>query len=225
LGTTTIDNQQLLAPEVHAPHPSLTTASGVVKRFVDHTAVLVGAFVAAPVIAAVAVLIKLDSPGPVLFKQRRVGLHGQEFWMYKFRTMHVDAEAQLAELQPHNEMDGPLFKMTDDPRTTRFGKWLRKSSLDELPQLLNVVRGEMTLIGPRPPLPSEVAEFAPHHHEKFNVLPGLTGLWQVSGRSNIGSFEEICALDLAYVREWSLGLDFKILLKTVPVVIGCIGAR
>lgn len=224
MGITSLDHQ-LAATQPIAIHPSLQSASGLVKRMLDQCAALVGGFAIAPLVLVLALLIKLDSQGPVLFKQRRVGLNGEEFWMYKFRTMHVGAEALRAELEAHNEMVGPMFKMTHDPRATRVGKWLRKSSLDELPQLLNVLRGEMSLVGPRPPLPTEVEAFEPRHHRKFAVRPGLTGLWQVSGRSNIETFDDIIALDLAYVNRWSLTLDLKILLKTIPVVLGCIGAR
>jgi len=175
------------------------------------------------VLAIVAVLIRLDSPGPVLFKQPRVGRDGRIFRVLKFRTMVVDAEARMAELRDRNEADGPLFKMADDPRVTRVGRLLRKTSIDELPQLWNVVRGEMSLVGPRPALPSEVAGWQPELHERLRVKPGMTGMWQVNGRSS-ASFAEYMRLDLYYVDNWSLATDLTILAKTVPAVLASRGA-
>jgi lipopolysaccharide/colanic/teichoic acid biosynthesis glycosyltransferase len=162
-------------------------------------------------------LIKVEDRGPLFFKQVRIGRHGRPFTVYKFRTMVVNAEDRLKELQKENERAGPLFKMTRDPRITRVGKFLRDSSLDELPQLLNVLRGEMSLVGPRPALPAEVAQFDPELRDRLKVKPGLTGLWQVEARDN-PSFDAYRRLDLYYVENWSVSLDLIILLATVEHV-------
>jgi lipopolysaccharide/colanic/teichoic acid biosynthesis glycosyltransferase len=159
----------------------------------------------------------------VLFPQRRVGIEGRAFWMLKFRTMHVGAEHRVAELVPVSEGNGVLFKLRRDPRVTRVGRVLRRYSLDELPQLINVLKGEMSLVGPRPPLPSEVEKYGPDMRRRFVVKPGLTGLWQVSGRSNL-SWEESVRVDVHYVENWSLLLDLKILARTAGAVIRGIGA-
>lgn len=204
-------------PAAHG-HPSIATWAGRAKRLFDLVAAGLGLFVLAPLLLLLAIAIKLDTPGPVFFTQRRVGLGGQVFAIYKFRSMGMDAEAHLAHLRHLNEMEGPLFKIKDDPRVTRVGRFLRRTSLDELPQLLNVVLGEMSLVGPRPPLPSEVEQFEPHHFEKFLVRPGITGLWQVSGRNAIQDFEAIAGLERTYVRSWSFALDLKLLALTVPVL-------
>lgn len=195
----------------------------VVKRALDLLLVLLSLPVALLLGALFAVAIKVDSPGPVIFRQVRIGKGGKPFVTYKFRTMVQDAEARKAELAALNEADGPLFKMRDDPRMTRVGRLLRRSSLDELPQLWNVVRGEMSLVGPRPPTPDEVAQYAAWHHRRLEVVPGLTGLWQVAGRSET-SFDEMVRLDIYYAENWSLGLDVRILLQTVPVVLSGRGA-
>lgn len=214
-----------LGQPANAVHPSLSTAGGAFKRGVDLFGAVIGGFAIAPVVMVLAIAIKLDSSGPVLFKQRRVGLNGQIFHMYKFRSMQVGAETMQAELAGHNEMDGPLFKMRNDPRVTRVGRWLRKTSLDELPQLFNVLRGDMSLVGPRPPLPSEVEQFEPWHMEKFAVKPGMTGLWQVSGRNELSAFRQMIELDIRYIRTWHPALDFQILLRTAWVVLQCLGAH
>lgn len=168
---------------------------------------------------AIALLVKLDSPGPIFFKQKRVGLNGREFWMYKFRSMIVNAEAQLDSLKSKNEVEGGVtFKMADDPRITRIGRILRKTSLDEFPQLLNVLRGEMSLVGPRPPLPKEVALYTPEQNRRLTVIPGCTGLWQVSGRSKT-TFQRMIELDLDYIDNWSLRRDLSITAKTFRVVL------
>lgn len=206
-------------------HPSLSTPSGLVKRLADLSVALGGGLVLLPFFFGLAVLIRLDSKGPALYKQRRIGLNGEEFMMYKFRSMHVGAEHMQDELQVFNEMDGPLFKMKNDPRITRVGRWLRKLSFDEFPQLINVVRGEMSLVGPRPPLPSEVEDFEAWHRIKFDTRPGMTGLWQVSGRSELSSFREMIQLDIEYVRNWSLSMDLQILARTFKVVFGGLGAH
>lgn len=206
-------------------HPSLGSAQGLLKRLFDFSSALVGGLLIAPFLLLLGLWIKLDSKGPVLYKQLRVGVNGEEFWMYKFRSMHVGAEALQAELLAYNEMDGPLFKMKDDPRVTRSGRVLRRTSLDELPQLINVLKGEMSLVGPRPPLPGEVEEFEPWQREKFVVKPGMTGLWQVSGRNSLSQFNQMIELDLAYIRNWNFGLDIKILFQTVKVVFNGLGAH
>jgi exopolysaccharide biosynthesis polyprenyl glycosylphosphotransferase len=196
----------------------------IVKRLLDvvlGSALLV---VLAPVFAAIAIGIKLDSPGPVSFAQVRVGRNKRLFRMYKFRTMQVDAEQEIVRLEHLNEADGPVFKIRDDPRVTRFGRWLRSTSVDELPQLVNIVLGQMSLVGPRP-LPIRDAEGFRNDRQRrrFSVRPGLTGLWQVSGRSEV-SFDEWMEMDQQYIDEWSLLLDLKILLRTVPEVIRRTGA-
>lgn len=177
-----------------------------------------------PFLALAALLIKLTSPGPVLFKQERCGLHGRPFTMYKLRTMVDNAEQLRAELEVLNEMDGPVFKSSRDPRITRIGRILRRFSIDEFPQFANVIRGEMSLVGPRPPLPQEVARYQRWQRRRLSMKPGITCLWQVSGRNEV-SFEDWMKLDLFYIDNWSLLLDLKILLKTVPVVLLGRGAK
>jgi lipopolysaccharide/colanic/teichoic acid biosynthesis glycosyltransferase len=167
---------------------------------------------------AIAVGIKLDSPGPVFFRQERVGKDGKVFTVFKFRSMYQDAEERLEKLRAHNEADGPLFKMKDDPRRTRVGRFIRKTSLDETPQLINVLRGEMSIVGPRPGLPSEVAQYQEWHRKRLEAQPGITGLWQVSGRSNL-TFDEMVMLDIYYAENWSVGMDLRIMLRTVPQVL------
>jgi len=195
----------------------------LLKRTMDIAGSSLAIILLSPLFALIALLIKLDSPGPVLFKQKRIGKNGAPFQMYKFRSMVHDAEAQKKKLKKLNEMDGPVFKIRQDPRVTRVGAFLRKYSLDELPQLFNVVVGQMSLIGPRPPLPEEVARYSDHHWRRLDVRPGMTGLWQVSGRSNL-SFEEWTDLDIQYIERWSIGLELRILLKTIPVVLKGKGA-
>jgi len=172
-------------------------------------------FVAAPIMALVALAIKLDSPGPVIFRQTRVGARGQEFVVFKFRSMRAGADEEKERLLEFNEMQGPLFKMRDDPRTTRLGRFLRRSSLDELPQLFNVLRGDMSMVGPRPHTAAEVAQYQNWQRQVLETPPGMTGLAQVSGRSQL-SFDEQCLLDIYYIENWSPALDIKILLRTVP---------
>lgn len=196
-----------------------------IKRIFDFTASSIALILFAPVFLLVAVLIKSTSEGPVLFKQKRCSVYGRQFTFYKFRTMVIDAESRLKEILEFNEMDGPVFKMTNDPRITTIGKLLRKYSLDELPQLWNVFKGDMSLVGPRPPLPSEVEKYDNWQRRKLSMRPGITCLWQISGRSDIADFTEWMKLDLEYIDNWSLWLDFKILLKTVPVVLLARGAK
>jgi exopolysaccharide biosynthesis polyprenyl glycosylphosphotransferase len=195
----------------------------VAKRIFDVVLSVVALVVAAPVLLVSAIAIKLTSPGPVLFRQVRVGRDGEPFHVLKLRTMVPDAEERLAELLAQNESDGPLFKMRRDPRITPVGRFLRKFSIDELPQLWNVVRGDMSLIGPRPALPREVAEWNDELFERLRVRPGITGMWQVNGRSDSG-FEEYQRLDLFYVDNWSILIDLGILLRTVPAVLTGRGA-
>jgi exopolysaccharide biosynthesis polyprenyl glycosylphosphotransferase len=185
------------------------------KRLLDIGLILLALPLIVVVSVLVAVAVKLDSPGPVLFRQERVGQRGRRITIYKFRSMHKGAEEQRAELEALNEADGPLFKIRNDPRMTRVGRIIRRTSLDELPQLVNIVRGEMSLVGPRPPLASEVALYQPWHLQRLDVPPGLTGLAQVSGRSDL-TFDEVCLLDIYYAEQWSLALDVQILLRTIP---------
>jgi exopolysaccharide biosynthesis polyprenyl glycosylphosphotransferase len=189
-----------------------------VKRLMDLVGGLLGLALAAPVMLTTALAIKLDSKGPILFKQVRAGRNGRKFEMYKFRSMVVDAEAQKAALDHLNEMGGPVFKIRRDPRITKTGSFIRRTSIDELPQLLNIIKGDMSLVGPRPPLPSEVEQYEGWQRRRLSVKPGLTGLWQVSGRNQI-DFEEWMALDLSYIDNWSLWLDIKIILRTIPAVV------
>ena len=205
--------------------PALVGSQLVLKRFVDLFGAVVGLAVLSPVLIAVAIAVRVSSRGPVFFRQVRVGLGGDPFVMLKFRTMVDDAERQLAELQQANVYSKePLFKLANDPRMTSIGIFLRKSSLDELPQLLNVLRGEMSLVGPRPALPSEVRRYEQHHFVRFEVLPGITGPWQVSGRNAITSFEDVVQLESSYIRGWTVWRDLAILARTVPAVLSMKGA-
>ena len=192
----------------------------VMKRAIDIIGSFCGLVVLSILFVIIALLIKVEDPkGKVFFKQLRVGKDGKEFYMYKFRSMASDAEERLKELLALNEVSGAMFKMKDDPRVTNIGKFIRKTSLDELPQLFNVFRGDMSLVGPRPPLPREVEEYSAYDKQRLLVTPGCTGLWQVSGRSNVG-FDEMVELDLQYIRERSFLYDIKIILKTVLVLFG-----
>jgi lipopolysaccharide/colanic/teichoic acid biosynthesis glycosyltransferase len=194
------------------------------KRALDLAGALALLVATGPVIALIALAIKWEDGGPVFFRQLRVGKHGRPFWIYKFRSMVPNAEALKAQLMAQNEMrDGILFKIKRDPRVTRVGRIIRKLSLDELPQLWNVVRGEMSLVGPRPPVPSEVARYDPAHRRRLAATPGITCLWQVSGRNNI-DFPGQVRLDVQYIERQTLGLDLVILLRTIPAVISGKGA-
>ena len=208
---------------LHVDHPQLSGPKQVVKDLFDRSAAAFGLLLLAPLLLAIAAAVKLSDKGPALFTQTRVGKDGQRFRIYKFRTMVVDAENRLAEIRAQNESDGILFKMRNDPRITALGGRLRKWSLDELPQLINVLRGEMSLVGPRPALPEEAAEYAEHVRRRLVVKPGLTGMWQVNGRSDL-SWEETVRLDLRYVENWSFALDLQILWKTVSVIVHGAGA-
>ena len=190
----------------------------LVKRGVDVIGALAMLTLGLPLLVLIALAIRLNSPGPVIFTQTRVGVGGKLFKIYKFRSMYEGAETELEHLRELNEADGPLFKIHDDPRLTQVGRFLRRTSLDELPQLLNVLRGEMSLVGPRPPIPPEVERYQEWHKRRLETRPGMTGLWQVSGRSLL-SFDEMVLLDIYYIENWSLWLDFKILLRTLPQVL------
>ncbi|WP_397380439.1 sugar transferase [Prosthecobacter sp.] len=195
------------------------------KAIVDRVGALILLLLSLPVWLVAVIGIRFGSRGPVFFKQERAGLYGKPFIMWKFRTMHQGAEAQRQELEAHNEMEGPVFKITNDPRIFAFGRWLRRTSIDELPQLINVLRGEMSLVGPRPLPVYEIQRIEKHaQRRRLSVKPGLTCLWQVTGRNGIKNFEEWVALDLKYIDNWSFWLDLKILAQTLPAVIRGIGA-
>jgi exopolysaccharide biosynthesis polyprenyl glycosylphosphotransferase len=176
-----------------------------------------------PLFLVLAALIKLTSRGPLFYKQDRIGRDGKPFKMYKFRSMVADADRQLEALRSANEADGPLFKIRDDPRITPVGRWIRKFSLDEFPQLINVLRGEMSLVGPRPPLPGETAQYSSRDWRRLEVVPGMTGLWQVSGRCEL-TFSDMVRLDVFYIDNWSIGLDLSLLLRTPATVLSARGA-
>jgi exopolysaccharide biosynthesis polyprenyl glycosylphosphotransferase len=212
------------APMLHVEQPRFDGWTRRVKRAMDLVITGVGLLIISPLLAALALLIKIDDrKGPVIFKQTRIGVDGRPFTMLKFRSMCTDAEQKLAALKAQNEGAGPLFKIENDPRVTRVGRVLRKYSLDELPQLFNVLAGSMSLVGPRPPLKSEVDEYADPVRRRLKVVPGLTGLWQVSGRSLL-TWEESVRLDLHYVENWSIGLDLMIIFKTAHAVLAKRGA-
>jgi exopolysaccharide biosynthesis polyprenyl glycosylphosphotransferase len=210
-------------PMISIKEVGISGLNQFIKRSIDIVFATLGLVSFAPLMGLIALIVKLESPGPVLFPQERVGKNGRCFTLYKFRSMVEDAEALKETLADLNEADGPLFKIKEDPRRTWLGKWLRKWSLDELPQLYNILRGDMSMVGPRPPIPTEVAQYKEWHKRRLDVSPGLTGLWQVSGRSGL-TFDEMALLDIYYIENWSLGLDAKILLQTVPRVIFGYGA-
>jgi exopolysaccharide biosynthesis polyprenyl glycosylphosphotransferase len=194
-----------------------------VKRGLDFAAALIGLIILIPFMLIIALVIKLDSPGPAVFSQTRIGKGGRPFTCFKFRTMRIGAEEEKEQLSGLNEAQGPLFKIKQDPRMTRMGRLLRRTSLDELPQLYNILRGDMSLVGPRPPLPEEVSQYMEWHKRRLETRPGLTGLPQVSGRSNL-TFDETCLLDIYYIENWSPALDARIVLQTIPKVILGVGA-
>jgi exopolysaccharide biosynthesis polyprenyl glycosylphosphotransferase len=204
-------------PLLHMDHPEFSGFKVVVKAAFDRVFALLALVAAAPLLAIISLLIRLDDGGPVLFRQTRVGKNGRGFAVYKFRTMVPDAEDRKVELAARNQSQGPLFKIRKDPRLTRLGGWLRRWSLDEIPQLLNVLAGDMSLVGPRPALPEEAAMYGDHVRRRLAVKPGMTGLWQVNGRSDL-SWDESVRLDLRYVENWSLMLDVQILWKTCAAV-------
>jgi exopolysaccharide biosynthesis polyprenyl glycosylphosphotransferase len=194
------------------------------KRVFDVVGSALALALFAPVVVAATVAIKLGSPGTVFFRQLRVGLNGRPFQMLKFRSMYQDAEERLEALRARNEMSGPVFKMKNDPRVTPIGRFLRRTSLDELPQFWNVLKGEMSLVGPRPPIPAEVRQYKRWQRRRLSVRPGITCLWQISGRNNV-DFDRWMELDLEYIDRWSLWTDLTICLKTIPAVLSARGAR
>nr|WP_264852226.1 sugar transferase [Clostridium sp. E14] len=196
----------------------------VIKRLIDIIGALCGIVLLSPIMLIVAIAIKFESKGPIIFAQERVGQHGKTFKMYKFRSMVVNAEELLSKLEDKNEMSGPMFKIKEDPRITKVGKFIRKTSIDELPQLLNVLKGDMSLVGPRPNLPKEVEKFSDYHKKKLIAKPGLTCYWQVMGRNSIG-FEEWMKLDIKYLNDRSTLLDIKLIFKTFFVLFGDENAR
>ena len=202
-------------PMLSVRNVTLSQTSLLLKRILDLTIVILGGIPALLVTGLIAIAIKLDSPGPIIYSGMRVGPDGKLFRMYKFRSMVQGADSQKEQLAHLNEADGPIFKMKDDPRLTRVGRFIRRTSLDELPQLYNVLLGNMSLVGPRPPLLEEVEDYKPWHRQRLAVIGGLTGLWQVSGRSDL-TFDELCLLDIYYIENWSLMLDIRILLQTIP---------
>ncbi|WP_072273824.1 sugar transferase [Peribacillus simplex] len=190
------------------------------KRSIDIIGSLIGLMILSPIFLLIAILIKIEDPkGPIFFKQVRVGKDETEFQMYKFRSMVSDAEERLKDLLTLNEVSGAMFKMKEDPRITRIGKFIRKTSIDELPQLWNVLKGDMSLVGPRPPLLREVVEYSSYDRQRLLIIPGCTGLWQVSGRSNL-NFDQMVKLDLKYIEDRTFWFDLKIIFKTVLMIIG-----
>lgn len=197
----------------------------LIKRVMDIAGGLVGMLITLLFYPFVAIAIKIDSPGPVLFSQVRIGLNGRRFKIYKFRSMYLDAEERKKELEKQNEMQGLMFKMENDPRITKVGKFIRKTSIDELPQFFNVLKGDMSLVGTRPPTADEFEKYNQYYRRRISMTPGLTGMWQVSGRSEIENFDDVVKYDLEYIDNWSLMLDIKILLKTVWVVVAGRGSK
>ncbi|NFQ66732.1 sugar transferase [Clostridium sporogenes] len=191
----------------------------VTKRIIDILGSIIGLLLLSPILIITVIVIKLDSKGPIFFIQERVGKNGEYFNMYKFRSMVIDAEEKLYQLKDKNEMSGPMFKMKNDPRVTRVGSFIRRTSIDELPQLFNVLKGEMSLVGPRPNLPREVIKFTDYQKDKLLAKPGITCYWQVMGRNNI-DFEQWIELDVKYVRERSTWVDIKLIFKTVGLLLG-----
>ena len=212
-------------PLIHFQTPPGDRWELILKRVIDVVVAALLLVVLAPLMALIAALVKLSSPGPVFFVQKRVGMNGHLFDFYKFRSMYVGAEQQLEALKEHNEMQGPAFKLRNDPRVTPIGRWLRRYSLDELPQLWNVLRGDMSLVGPRPPVPGEVSAYERRYRRRLSMRPGMTCTWQVSGRSEISDFSSWVQLDLEYIDNWSLGRDLMLLFRTIPAVIFGVGAR
>jgi exopolysaccharide biosynthesis polyprenyl glycosylphosphotransferase len=196
-------------------HPSVRSA---IKRFLDIVGSIVGLGITAVLFVPIAIAIKLDSPGPIFFGQTRLGWMGKPFKIWKFRSMYIDAEARKKELEAKNQSDGKTFKMENDPRITRVGRFLRKTSLDELPQFWNVLKNEMSLVGTRPPTPNEVDIYEVPEWQRLDVKPGMTGEWQVNGRSSVRNFEDIIKLDLRYQQNWSLAYDLQLIIKTILVV-------
>ncbi len=233
LSSQVVDLQSIQSAERQASPTSIVIAQHLlwkewqlwVKRALDVVLSFSLLILLAPLLALIAALIRVTSPGPIFFVQERVGINKRRFEMYQFRSMSPDAEARLAEIEEFNELDGPVFKMRHDPRLTPIGKWLRRTSLDELPQLINVLKGDMSLVGPRPlPLRDYRGFYQDSHRRRLSIRPGLTGLWQVRGRSSL-PFERWMELDMKYIDEWSLSLDLRILLETIPAVLKGSGAK
>ena len=193
------------------------------KRLMDITGALFGIIILSPLFIITALLIKFDSPGPIFFIQKRCGKDGKIFNMYKFRSMHIDSEKKISHLNHLNEVKGLMFKIKNDPRVTKLGSFIRKTSIDELPQLINVFKGEMSLVGPRPPLVNEVEKYDTWHKLRLKIKPGMTGLWQINGRSDVG-FYTMVMLDLKYITKCNIWYDILIVLKTIPIVINSYGA-
>ncbi len=210
-------------PLISVRETRLSLVDSVLKRLIDLVGLVVLSLVFTPVMLMIAAAIRMDSPGPIIFAQKRIGRGGRGFVTYKFRSMCLGAEEQVGELNGLNEATGPLFKIRNDPRRTRVGRWLRRTSLDELPQLWNVLRGEMSLVGPRPAIPQEVERYQEWHKRRLDVPPGITGLWQVSGRSEL-TFDEMVMLDIYYIENWTPWMDLWILLRTIPTVLLARGA-
>ncbi|MGN0528811.1 MAG: sugar transferase [Eubacterium sp.] len=218
--------------KMYAGHPMATFAAAVhnntllaVKRFIDIIVGFLGCIVSIPIILITAIPLLIESPGPLFFKQQRVGKNGRFFNIYKLRSMYPNADEMKKELMEQNKMEGLMFKMDNDPRITKVGRFIRKYSIDELPQFFNVVKGDMSLVGTRPPTVDEFEKYESRHKRRLSMRPGITGMWQVSGRSNIQDFEEVVKLDCQYIDNWSLALDIKLLLKTVKVVLKHEGAE
>jgi exopolysaccharide biosynthesis polyprenyl glycosylphosphotransferase len=205
-------------PLIGIKQVSLNKAQQLVTRVVDISVAMTVLLLGSPLWLCVSIIVYLTSPGPILYRSTRIGLNGQKFEMFKFRSMYRDADKVLAKLMARNEAQGPIFKMKHDPRITPIGRFIRRTSIDEIPQMLNVIVGDMSLVGPRPPLPHEVAQYEDWQKGRLAIKPGLTGLWQVRGRSDI-SFDEGVLMDLYYIENWSLRLYFQILLRTIPSVL------
>ena len=206
-------------PVVSYTKTTIDFRQALVKRAIDIVGSLVGLIITAVITPFVALAIRIESPGPIFFAQERVGRNGRRFKIYKFRSMYIDAEERKKELMEKNQMSGLMFKMDDDPRITKVGKFIRKTSIDELPQFYNILIGQMSLVGTRPPTVDEFNQYNLHYKRRLSMTPGLTGMWQVSGRSSITDFDEVVKLDLEYIDNWSVGLDIKILFMTVVTVL------
>ena len=219
------ESRSISVPFVELTMPTLKAQQLILKRMIDVVGAAVGLVVLSPFLILVALAVKLDSHGPVFFSHERVGLGGRVFRLLKFRTMRDGADEEKGEVAHLNSSGDPrLFKIPNDPRVTRFGAWIRRWSIDELPQLWNVLRGEMSLVGPRPFFEKDLADYSDHHFARLSAKPGITGLWQVKGRSDVVNFEEVVRLDREYIDSWSLWLDLKILWATVPTVVRRTGA-
>ena len=203
----------------------ISTRGAIAKRIMDLVGGTVGLVICGILSLFLVPAIRLDSPGPAFYKQTRIGRNGRRFQLYKFRSMYTDADQKKADLMKENEMSGPMFKMKDDPRVTRVGRFIRKTSLDEFPQFWNVVKGDMSLVGTRPPTEEEFEQYNAMHKARLSMTPGLTGIWQTSGRSDIKNFDDILRMDMQYIDNWSIRLDIKLLLKTIPAVFGGHGAE